>query len=65
MGERHAANGAPDVTLTEPLLILDKVHIYQGHRRNTPYIQIGSRQGSPPRFRLEKHCNAFKQALHY
>ncbi len=42
-----------------------KFHIYQGHRVNTPYIQIGTKRKNPPRLKLEKHPNAIKRALHY
>jgi hypothetical protein len=46
-------------------VVWDKFYIYQGHRVNTPYIQIGTKRKNPPRLKLEKHPNAIKRALHY
>ena len=45
-------------------LVWDKFHVFQLHKRNTPYIQIGPK-GRKPRLKVEKHTNALKQALHY
>ena len=55
-------SGSPDVTLTEPGLLWDKFHIFQGHKRNTPFIQIGKRRRSR-RLKVAKHPNPLKQAL--
>ena len=46
-------------------VVWDKFYIYQGHRVNTPYIQIGTKRKNPPRLKLEKHPNAIRRALHY
>ena len=46
-------------------VVWDKFYIYQGHRVNTPYIQIGTKRKNPPRLKLEKHPNAIKRAFHY
>ena len=46
-------------------VVWDKFYIYQGHRVNTPYIQIGTKRKNPPRLKLEKHANAIRRALHY
>ena len=46
-------------------VVWDKFYIYQGHRVNTPYIQIGTKRKNPPRLKLEKHPNAIKRAHHY
>ena len=46
-------------------VVWDKFHVYQGHRVNTPYIQIGTKRKNPPRLKLEKHPNAIRRALHY
>jgi len=56
---------SPGVAFTEPLLIWDKFHIYQGHKRNTPYIAIGRKGQKPGKFKKKKHPDALKQALHY
>ncbi len=45
-------------------VVWDKFHVYQGHRANTPYIQIGTTRKNPPRLKLE-HPNTIKRALHY
>ncbi len=57
--------GSPDDALTEPLLIWDKFNIYQGHRQNTPFIQIGRKGRKPRQLKEKKHANALKQAQHY
>ena len=49
----------------KPFVVWDKFHVYQGHRANTPYIQIGTTRKNPPRLKLEKHPNAIRRALHY
>ena len=46
-------------------VVWDKFYIYQGHRVNTPYIQIGTKRKNPTCLKLEKHPNAIKRALHY
>jgi hypothetical protein len=46
-------------------VVWDKFQILQGHRINTPYIQIGRKGQKPGRLKIEKHANAFKQALYY
>jgi len=56
--------GSPSDAFTEPLLIWDKFNIYQGHRQNTPFIQIGRRRKSQ-RIRPPKEANPIKQALAY
>ena len=50
---------------TNPGLVWDKFHVYQGHRVNTPFIRIGAKRGKPGRIGLDRHRNALKQALHY
>ena len=45
--------------------IWDKFKVFQGHRSNTPYIQIGRKGGKSHDLKLEKHPNAIKQALQY
>ena len=45
-------------------LVWDKFHVYQGHRSNTPFIQIGKRRRSR-RIEVAKHTNPLKQALAY
>jgi hypothetical protein len=52
-------------SLNKPLLIWDRSRIYQGYRKNTPFIQIGKRARKPRRLKVKKHANALKQALHY
>ena len=56
--------GSPEVGFIESPGVWDKFHIYQGHRRNTAFIGIGRRH-RPRRFKVDKHPNALKQALHY
>ncbi len=46
-------------------LVWDKFHVFQGHRQNRPYIQIGRKDRKPGRLKFERHSNALKQALHY
>ena len=46
-------------------MVWDKFHVYQGHRVNTPYIQIGVKPGDRSRIGLDTHRNALKQALHF
>ena len=46
-------------------LVWDKFHISQGHRSNTPFIQIGRRRPERRRLRETEHSNPFKLALHY
>jgi hypothetical protein len=46
-------------------VVWDKFHVDQGHRVNTPDIQIGTKRKNPPCLKLEKHPNAIKRALHY
>ena len=41
----------------------DKFHVFQGHRVNAPYIQIGKKGRKPRRLRIDKHLNPIKQAL--
>ena len=43
----------------------DKFHVFQGHKRNTPYIQIGRKSTKTDRIKFERHPNPLKQALHY
>ena len=45
-------------------IVWDKFHVYQGHRQNTPFIQIGKRR-KPRRITPRKEANAIKQALAY
>ena len=45
--------------------IWDKFKVFQGHRSNTPYIQIGRNGGKSHDLKLEKNPNAIKQALQY
>ena len=52
-------------TLDSTNLVWDKFQVFHGHRRNTPYIQIGQKSRKPRRLKTEKHPNAIKQALHY
>ena len=57
--------GARTLDSTNSGVVWDKFYIYQGHRVNTPYIQIGTKRKNPPRLKLEKHPNAIRRALHY
>ena len=54
-------HGSPSDGLTEPGLLWDKFHIFQGHKRNTPF-QIGKRRPSR-RLKVAKHPNPLKQVL--
>jgi hypothetical protein len=46
-------------------VVWDNFHVFQGHRANTPYIQIGRKGGKLHDLKLEKHPNAIKQSLKY
>ncbi len=56
--------GSPDVGFTEPIGLWDKFHIFQGVKKNTPYIRIG-RQPRRTALKVAKHSNPLKQALEY
>ena len=56
--------GSPSAGFTEPLGLLDKFQIFQGVRKNTPYIRIG-RQPRRTALKVAKHHNPLKQALEY
>ena len=56
---------AHPLNLTNPGVVWDKFQIYQGRRRNAPYIQISPKSTKSSQLKFEKHPNAFKQALHY
>ena len=43
-------------------VVWDKFHVFQGHKRNTPFIQIGKRRRSR-RLNVAKQPNPLKQAL--
>ena len=46
-------------------IVWDKFQVFQGHRRNVPYIQTGPKRPKSRRLKVSKHRNAVKQALHY
>ena len=56
--------GSPEVGFTEPIGLWDKFQIFQGVRRNTPYIRIG-RQPRRTDLKIAKHPNPLKRAHHY
>jgi hypothetical protein len=57
--------GAQTLDSTNPGIVWDKFHVFQGHKRNTPYIQIGRKSTETAGIKFERHSNALKQALHY
>lgn len=46
-------------------VVWDNFKVFQGHRANTPYIQIGQKGGKSNNLKLVRHSNAIKQALQY
>ena len=47
------------------VIVWDKFQVFQGHRRNVPYIQIGAKRSKLRYGNVPKHRNAVKQALRY
>ena len=46
-------------------IVWDKFQVFQGHRSNTPYIQIGLRTPQSDLTKLVHHQNPLKRALQY
>jgi hypothetical protein len=46
-------------------IVWDKFQVFQGHKANTPYIQIGRRTPQSDPTKLVHHQNPLKRALQY
>ena len=46
-------------------VVWDKFQVFQGHRRNAPYIQIGPKCSKLRCLNVPEYPNAVKRALHY